>query len=264
MIKFISLSSGSNGNCYYIGDDEKNISLLIDFGIGGRTVKKRLAAFDIAADKVDFILISHNHMDHIKYLGGFTEKFKKPIYTTKKVHNALENNFCTKGHLCGCVKDIEVEKEYECRGVRFTSFLVPHDAIETVGYYIDFFGVTFTFITDIGYVTDDAVSYCRKSSNLIIESNYDLDMLMSGSYTPELKVRIVQGHGHLSNEQSSSLLKRAYHEGLQNVFLCHLSQNNNTPQKAFECASEALRSIGINDVPVYCLPRSEASQVFSF
>ena len=262
MIKFISLSSGSNGNCYYIGND--SVSLLIDFGIGGRTVNRRLNAHDISLSKVDMVLLTHEHMDHIRYLGGFTERFHKVIFATTELHKVLERHFCTAGKLNGCVKETTPGVETECMGVRFTPFSVPHDARDTVGYYIDFLGQTFTFVTDVGYVTDDVIKYCRKASHIIVESNYDPGMLDTGPYTPELKKRIKEEHGHLSNEQTAELLRSCYHEGLKSVFLCHLSANNNTPSLAFESARAALNSVGGEEVTLCALPRREASPLFIF
>ena len=262
MTRFISLSSGSNGNCYYIGNDDA--SLLIDFGIGGRTVNRRLGAHDLALKDVDMVLVTHEHMDHIRYLGGFTERFQKVVFATTELHKVLERHFCTVGKLGGCVRETTPGVETECMGVKFTPFSVPHDARDTVGYYIDFFGETFTVVTDIGMVTDDVVKYCSMASHLIVESNYDPGMLVTGPYTPELKRRIMENRGHLSNEQTADLLKRSYHKGLESVFLCHLSANNNTPSIAFDSARAALNSVGGEDVTLYALPRREASPLFIF
>ena len=144
---------------------------------------------------------------------------------------------------------------------------MPHDATETVGYHIDFYGVKFTFLTDVGAVTDDVVKYCKMAQVVIFESNYDLDMLMQGSYPPELKVRIVQGQGHLSNEQAASAVKRFWHKDLSHLFLCHLSENNNTPAIAYSCISSALRSAGATpgkDIELICLPRRSNSELYTF
>ena len=141
---------------------------------------------------------------------------------------------------------------------------MPHDAKDTVGFYIDFYGETFTFITDVGTVTDDVVYYSSKAKHLIIESNYDLDMLLRGKYTPELKNRIITGNGHLSNDQTASILKRAYNKDLKTVFLCHLSENNNTPEIAKRTAEEALKEVGGDSISVYPLPRRSASEIFEF
>lgn len=262
MVRFISLSSGSNGNCYYIGSEK--VSLLIDIGIGPRTVARRLAAHDIALNKVDMVLVTHEHMDHIRYLGGFTQRFQKTVFATKKLHSVLKKHFATEGKLDGFVRETEPGVETECCGIRFTPFQVPHDARDTVGYFIDFEGETFTFVTDVGMVTDDVVNYCRRSQHIIIESNYDPGMLVTGPYTPELKKRISEEHGHLSNEQTADLIKRSFHPELESVFLCHLSANNNTPSIAFESARAALNSVGGEEVTLYALPRRAASPLFIY
>lgn len=265
MVKFFSLSSGSNGNCYYIGNEESG--LLIDAGIGPRTIKKRLAEYDIPIESVDFVLVTHDHIDHIKGLGMVAEKFHKPVYATEKLHQSLDNHPCTRCRLKGCVRKTLAGEASTYKGITFVPFIVPHDATETVGYHIDFYGVKFSFITDIGEVTDEVVEYCRKSNVVIIESNYDLDMLLEGPYTPELKVRIMQGHGHISNSQAASAVKRFYNKGITHIFLCHLSENNNTPQKALGCIERALVSTGAKvgkDVQLTALPRRELSALYIF
>jgi phosphoribosyl 1,2-cyclic phosphodiesterase len=262
MTRFISLSSGSSGNCYYIGNDE--VSFLIDVGIGGRTIRKRLATLGIDINDVDFVLVTHDHVDHIKFLGSFTEHYHKPVFATKELHRALDSHFCTRGRLYGCVKDMELWEQNECLGVKFTPFRVPHDAHDTVGYYIDFFGTTFTFITDLGTVTEDVVSYCGRASHLIVESNYDMEMLMHGPYPPELKRRIRNGNGHLSNDQAAELLRKVARKDTQSVFLCHLSENNNTPELALSSASAALQDVGATHILLKALPRRTCSEIFEF
>ena len=262
MTRFVSLSSGSNGNCYYIGNDD--VSFLIDVGIGGRTIRKRLGLLGIDINDVDFVLVSHDHVDHIKYLGSFTEHYHKPVFATKELHRALDSHFCTRGRMYGCVKNTEAGVTSECLGVKFTPFRVPHDAHDTVGYHIDFFGTTFTFITDLGSVTDEVVSYCSMASHLIVESNYDPDMLQYGPYTAELKRRIRNGHGHLSNEQAADLIRSVAGKDVQSVFLCHLSENNNTPELALESASAALKDAGATHILLKALPRRTCSELFEF
>ena len=262
MTRFVSLSSGSNGNCYYIGNDD--VSFLIDVGIGGRTIRKRLAQLGIDVSTVDFVLVSHDHVDHIRYLGSFTEHYHKPLFATKELHRALDSHFCTRGRLYGCVKEIEAGVTTECLGVKFTPFRVPHDAHDTVGYYIDFFGTTFTFITDVGAVTDEVVDYCSKAAHLIVESNYDRDMLLNGPYPPELQRRIMNGHGHLSNGQTAELLRKVAGKDVQSVFLCHLSENNNTPELALQSASVALQEAGATHILLKALPRRTCSELFEF
>lgn len=262
MVRFLSLSSGSNGNCYYFGDDRG--AFLIDIGIGTRTIKKRLAEHGLSIDSVEAVFVTHDHFDHIKSLGTFTERFRKPVYLTRTLEAALRHNFCTAGRLKGCVRFLEEGKTFAA-GSHFhiTPFVVPHDATQTVGYHFDLSGERFTVMTDLGEVTDEAVRYASLADHLVIESNYDVDMLMTGPYPPELKHRILTGRGHLSNDQTASLLRRCRHDSLRDVYLCHLSANNNTPQLAFASAKKTLESIG-SQASLHCLPRSAASELFTF
>ena len=143
-------------------------------------------------------------------------------------------------------------------------FVVPHDATQTVGYAIEVAGHKFVIMTDVGRMTDEAVEFAGQADTVVVESNYDMDMLMGGPYTHELKMRIVQGCGHLSNDECASAVKRFWHKGLRNIFLCHLSENNNTRQLASECTSEALKELGVEKgtVALRCLPRNYPSQMF--
>jgi len=262
MVRFLSLSSGSNGNCYYFGNGRT--AFLIDIGIGTRTIKKRLAEHDLSIDSIDAVFVTHDHFDHIKSLGTFTQRYQKPVYLTRTLEKALRSNFCTAGRLKGCVRYLEEGRTFTLgEDLAITPFVVPHDATQTVGYHFDFSGERFTVMTDLGEVTDDAVRYAGLADHLVVESNYDVDMLMRGSYPPELKRRILMQHGHLSNDQTASLLRRCQHEGLRDIYLCHLSANNNTPQTAFDSAKKTLESVG-SRASLHCLPRSCASELFSF
>lgn len=262
MVYFLSLSSGSNGNCYYFGNGRT--AFLIDIGIGARTIKKRLAENGLSIDSVDAVFVTHDHFDHIKSLGTFTERFQKPVYLTRTLERALRRNFCTAGKLQGCVRFLKEGCEHELLDELYiTPFIVPHDATQTVGYHFLYGGERFTVMTDLGEVTDEAVHYASRADHLVVESNYDVDMLMTGSYPPMLKSRILQGHGHLSNDQTASLLRRACHEGLRDVYLCHLSANNNTPSLAYQSAEKTLVSLG-SRASLHCLPRSCASELFTF
>ncbi len=261
MVRFLSLSSGSNGNCYYFSDGHQ--SFLIDIGIGTRTIKKRLAEHGIDLASVGCVFVTHDHFDHIRSLGSFTERYHKPVYLTRTLEQALRHNICTAGKLKGCVRYLEEGSEQVLDGgFRITPFVVPHDATQTVGYHFILSGERFTVMTDLGEVTDDAVRYAREADHLIVESNYDVDMLVTGPYPKELKERILTQHGHMSNEQTASLLLRSRHEGLRSVYLCHLSANNNTPSLALASAKKTLESIG-SQASLHCLPRGSASDLFT-
>ncbi len=256
MIKFISLSSGSSGNSYYIGNE--NVAFLIDAGIGARTIKKRLSEFDISIDSVDFILVTHDHSDHIRHLISVSERFIKPVVATDLLFKALETHPHSRGGIRKFKKTIEKEIPFVYKEVSITAFEVPHDATETLGYFIDFMGEKFTFVTDLGRFTQRVADFCKISNHIIIESNYDTQMLDSGNYPQYLIERIRGGRGHLSNFETSLAVRNFYHEGIRNIFLCHLSDNNNTPELAFEATKKALCELGVNvgeELNLHCLPR---------
>lgn len=267
MVKFISLASGSSGNCYYFSNG--HTSFMIDAGVGPRSAKKTLEEHDLSLQDIDFILVTHDHIDHIKALGIIAEKFNKPVYTTEKLKDSFEYHSCTRGRMNGRVKAIKMFSSAEVNGVKFTPFPVPHDAAETVGYYIEFDGKKITLVTDCGSVNEYVMKYSKKADTLIFETNYDDRMLAEGSYPEDLKARICNPHtGHLSNDEAAAALSKIYmdREGaLDHIFLCHLSDNNNTPELARSCVSKALLDIGVKkgSVVLDCLIRGHASKLYS-
>lgn len=262
-IKFMSLSSGSCGNCYYLGTAEGGI--LIDAGVSLRRLKKTLLENGLDMDSFSAILVTHDHLDHIRHLGSFCKKLCRPVYTTGVIHGALAKHTFTAPTITPCRRVLNENEWNEVAGMKIRYFVVPHDATQTVGYAIEVNGHKFVIMTDVGRMTDEAVELARQADTVVVESNYDMDMLMGGPYTHELKMRIVQGCGHLSNDECASAVKRFWHKGLKNIFLCHLSENNNTRQLAAECTAAALDEIGVEKgtVALRCLPREYPSQIFT-
>ena len=262
-IKFMSLSSGSCGNCYYLGTAEGGI--LIDAGVSLRRLKKTLLENGLDMDSFSAILVTHDHLDHIRHLGSFCKKLCRPVYTTGVIHGALAKHTFTAPTITPCRRVLNENEWNEVAGMKIRYFVVPHDATQTVGYAIEVNGHKFVIMTDVGRMTDEAVELARQADTVVVESNYDMDMLMGGPYTHELKMRIVQGCGHLSNDECASAVKRFWHKGLKNIFLCHLSENNNTRQLAAECTAAALDEIGVEKgtVALRCLPREYPSQILT-
>lgn len=255
-LKFISLSSGSSGNSYYIGNE--SVSFIIDAGIGVRSIKKRLAEYSVDINDIDFILVTHDHSDHIKHIVTLSDRLMKPVVATELLFNAIENHPHTRGGITKFKKSVDKNIPYYFKGVSITAFDVPHDATENLGYFIDFMGEKFTLVTDLGRVSESVVEYCRNSNHVIIESNYDADMLDRGKYPRYLIDRIKGGKGHLSNFETAFAIKRIYHKGLRNIFLCHLSDNNNTPELAYKASYDALGELGVSigeHLNLHCLPR---------
>jgi len=263
MLRFMSLSSGSCGNCYYLGTEKGGI--IIDAGVSLRRLKKVLQEYDLTMDSFSAVLVTHDHLDHIRHLGSFCKRLSKPVYTTDTIHKALARHTFTAPTIGPCRKVLSEGEWNEVAGFRVRYFVVPHDATQTVGYAIKVEDRMFVIMTDIGRMTDEAVEFARQADTVVVESNYDMDMLMGGPYTYELKMRIVQGCGHLSNDECASAIRRFYHEGLRNIFLCHLSENNNTHDLAYRCSAEALAGLGVpaGTVSLRCLPRQYPSPLFT-
>ena len=262
MVRFMSLSSGSCGNCYYLGTE--NGGIIIDAGVSLRRLKKVLQEYSLTTDSFSAVLVTHDHLDHIRHLGSFCKRLSKPVYTAKPIHDALARHTFTAPTIGPCRRILEEGEWNEVAGMKVRYFVVPHDATQTVGYVIEVEGRMFVIMTDIGRMTDEAVEFARQADTVVVESNYDMDMLMGGPYTYELKMRIVQGCGHLSNDECAGAIKRFWHKGLKNIFLCHLSENNNTHDLAYRSAAGALRELGVEKgtVALRCLPRQYPSQMF--
>ena len=276
MLRFLSLSSGSCGNCYFLSDGKAG--LLIDAGVSVRRLKRILSEHNLGLDSFQAILVTHDHLDHIRHLGSYCKHLRKPVYTTGDLRIALLNHTFTMDYIGGCCIDLPEGSAYRiplgedipedgCPSVRY--FVVPHDATQTVGYFIEWGGHRFFLMTDAGRVTDEALSFACKADSVVIESNYDPGMLIGGPYTHELKMRICQGYGHLSNDECASAITMFWHPGLKNIFLCHLSENNNTPDLAFAAAADALKSIPVGNgmtakdlTYLQALPRSRPSALF--
>lgn len=257
MTRFLSFTSGSCGNCYFLGTERSGI--LIDAGVSLRKMKKVLEAEGLDYEAVDAVLITHDHLDHIRHLGSYCNRLSRPVYTTPRLHAALAVHTFTAGRITACRRDLDpVGWTAVTDGIEVRPFEVPHDATQTLGYAVRLAdGHRFVLMTDMGRMTDEALRYARSADTVVIESNFDIAMLLSGGYPYELKMRICQGSGHLGNDACADAVRAFYHPGLRNLFLCHLSQHNNTPQLALEAAAEALRDVGAAEgtVRLRVLPR---------
>jgi phosphoribosyl 1,2-cyclic phosphodiesterase len=248
-VKFFSLSSGSCGNCYFLSLEEDGVhtaGIIIDAGVSLRRLKKELAVKGYSYDSFSAILVTHDHLDHIRHLGSFCKHLCKPVYATPVLHEALSHHTFTSSWIGGCSRELSDEgwNTIVADKIFAKYFIVPHDATQTVGYALWIGGMKFVIMTDIGEMTDEALAYARNADTVVIESNYDREMLIKGSYPYELKMRILGGSGHLRNDQCAEAIKAFMHDGLRNVFLCHLSENNNTPDIAVRTSADALESIG--------------------
>lgn len=264
----MSLSSGSCGNCYYLemeNSAKEKSGIIIDAGVSLKRLKQILMANGLNESSFGAILVTHDHMDHIRSLASYCKRLSKPVYATELLHGKLAAHSFGAPYLQACRRNL-VEGEWnEICGFSVRYFEVPHDATQTVGYAIRAGEHKFVIMTDMGRMTDEAANLASQADTVVLESNYDMDMLISGPYTHELKMRICRGHGHLSNDECASAICRIYHPGLRNLFLCHLSEHNNTPELALRSAREALKEIGCEEgtINLRALPRTTPSQIIN-
>ncbi len=263
-IKFKSLSSGSCGNCYFVGIFDKEshceCGVLIDAGVSMRRVKRELLDSGIGLDSLRAILLTHDHMDHIRAIGSYCKYLQLPVWMHPELVRAMSGHFVAGKHLQAVRRRLcEGWNEIVPGRIRASWFTVPHDASHTVGYFLDIDGYGLTVMTDLGQVTEKALEMASQSSTVVIESNYDPEMLKNGPYPKILQDRISGSNGHLSNLDCASAVRKFARDGLENVFLCHLSEHNNTPALAYN----ATRGVLDEKVRVVTLPRTTPSQWFN-
>ncbi|MBR5988733.1 MAG: MBL fold metallo-hydrolase [Prevotella sp.] len=264
MLRFISFGSGSSGNCYYLSTATDG--LIIDIGVGIRTLKKQFREYGISLNSVRHIFVTHDHADHIKSVGSFSHDYHVPVYATRLVHQGIDHNYCVQRKVAEDMKMVmETNKPVQVGEFLVRSFPVPHDASENVGYEIQVEGVTFVIITDMGSVTEDIKEAISRANYLVIEANHDIEMLKNGPYPEYLKKRILSGSGHLSNTDCGHALAENITEGLRHVWLCHLSEENNHPELARKTVETILRSYGIipgKDINLEVLRRKTPTGIY--
>ena len=265
-LKFQSLASGSSGNCYYVGNSSYGI--LIDAGISARKIRKHLRNIGLDFDKIWGLFITHDHADHIRAVGALGERYKIPIYATRKVHEGINLNYSIKQKLTSaCQKYHEKHETVVIGDFSVTAFPVSHDATDSVGYTVEYRRKKITFATDLGFVCENVTKHIAQADYLVLEANYDENMLMTGNYPNFLKYRVASETGHLSNEQTGICLSEHYHKRLQHVFLCHLSRENNTHELALSTIRKHLENKQIivgKDLEVTTLNRHHPSGLYVF
>ena len=275
-IFYQSFGSGSSGNSCYLGT--VNSGLLIDAGVREDAVEMHLNSNGVKIDKVKGILLTHDHADHIKYVYKFLRNHKGiSLFCTNRVMNGIlrHNNVSRR------IKDYHVpifkEIPFKVGDFEVTAFEVSHDGTDNMGFSLSFGGRNFVLATDMGMVTPRARHYISEARYLVVESNYDLQMLTNGPYPEYLQARIKTEKGHLDNTETASLIKDIYNKELRYIFLCHLSKENNTAAIARKVIKDALESLGLkvgegddslddrkSDVSLMVLPRLEPTRWFVF
>jgi len=260
---FLSLASGSSGNCYYLGT--QSFGILVDAGIGVRQIKKTLKDNGIGFEQIMAVLVTHDHADHIKSVGQLGESLNIPVFATERVHAGILRSRYVSEVLTLSKRVIEKETPFDIKDFKITAFDVPHDSSDNVGYCIEYNKHTFVIVTDAGHITDAISRYAEKANHLVFEANYDREMLMNGAYPQVLKERVSSGTGHLSNNDAAEFLAKLFSPKLQNIWLCHLSRENNHPELAVKTVDLRLLQAGIKvgkDVSLTALKRMTPSEMY--
>lgn len=273
---YISFGSGSSGNCCYLGT--RNAGILIDAGILTETVIDTLKENGIKMENIVGICLTHDHGDHVKYAYNIVRKHKHmKVYCTNRVVNGM----LRKHNISKRIKDyhspIFKEIPFKLGDFEITAFDVPHDGDDNMGFFVRHGDKNFVVATDLGAISERARHYISQAHYLMIEANYDKEMLIKGTYPDYLKRRIQTDRGHMDNVETAAFLSEIYTPQLKYIFLCHLSNDNNTPEIALNTISKALKDKGLTigtaqetiedrkaDVQLMALPRLEPTRWFVF
>ena len=255
-MEVIALQSGSNGNCYYV--ESKDTSIVIDAGISAKIAKERLATHDRNISDAHAVFITHDHSDHCRSLGAFNRKLGLPVYMTKRTAQAMKR-YRQIGNL-DPVHLFQAGQTVEVGSLSIHSIPTPHDAVDGVAYVVeDNKGHRVGILTDLGHVFKGLKDVLSSLDGVVIESNYDEQMLDAGYYPESLKRRIRGKGGHLSNVESARLLHQSSSTRLQWACLCHLSEDNNNVETAIRIHQQWLG----DDLPIFVAGRYQSTRLGS-
>jgi phosphoribosyl 1,2-cyclic phosphodiesterase len=252
MLTVCAIASGSNGNCYYIGNNQE--ALLIDAGISARQTIARMKKKSLDPSKIRAIFITHEHSDHTCGARVLSKKLKVPVYITSATYKALYSNLRP-----DAPRFFAPGTEIVIGAFRVYPFSKLHDAAEPCSFRVEYNGQHTGVFTDIGNPCDNVIQNFSMCHVAFLETNYDEKMLWEGKYPWPLKRRIASEHGHLSNDQAYALLVNNCGERLHTVFLSHLSAENNSPETAFN------RFTDVNGrIKIHMTSRDDAGEVIMF
>lgn len=234
MLEFSVLGSGSQGNATVVSDGE--YTLLVDAGFTGQELTRRLGVIGKKTPEIQAILITHDHSDHIAGAGVIGRNANAPIYIHESLHVKLRRRLGKKLTF----HYLEDQKSFQLGSMTITPFEVPHDSIHCFGFLIEKEGLRIGYATDVGSVTPSVIEALQGCHTIIIESNHEEELLLTGSYPKQLKDRVFSDIGHISNDECGQILKAVAHEGLRRIVFIHLSEENNRKELVIDNAEYAL------------------------
>ncbi len=236
-MRVCNLSSSSEGNCTYV--EENGVRVLIDAGLSCLQIENKLKEIGVLPNTINAIFITHEHYDHIKGINIFASKYNVDLYANKLNWDILISKFDK-------VKDFhkkQITTSLNFKGLEILAQEVPHDAVYTNAYRINFKNNSMAIVTDVGAMNENILNFAKGCPLIYLESNHDLQMLKANpNYSASLKRRITSDHGHLSNIQSAKAMEFLILNGTRQLVLSHLSKQNNTPILAFDNAVHYLET----------------------
>ncbi|MCL1944676.1 MAG: MBL fold metallo-hydrolase [Firmicutes bacterium] len=239
MLRACSIASGSRGNCLFVSSEQANI--LVDVGVDLKRLEMSLVVLGSVGAKLDGILITHSHNDHVSGLESLCKKYSVPVYCHAEIADKIGNIICKTQSKVHPFEDIFFLKD-----ITVSPFLVKHD-VHCVGYTLVSMTKQLSIATDMGQYTKDVIDAMSGSDIVFVESNYDEDMLKNGKYPEFLKKRVASHLGHLSNYECGNLVSTLINNGTRQFVLSHLSQNNNYPELAYSSVVDRLKCLGIDN-----------------
>lgn len=259
MLKFCSLYSGSSGNCLFVSTN--NTKILIDCGTSCKKICEGLASINSSIEDIDAILVTHEHSDHIQSLGMVSKKFNIPVYANLETWDAMgkqkdkisENN----------INVFKNDTDFMLNDLTIHPFSTPHDAANPCGFNIHNGKKKLSIATDLGYIDNRIISELEHSSFVLLESNYEPEILAASNYPYLLKQRIKGPNGHLSNETAGKTISELMKKDLKEVILGHLSKENNFPELAYKTVAEQLmyNNSDINTIKLSVASRNEPGKI---
>lgn len=247
-----SLNSGSNGNCYYVGNEKE--AVLVDVGISCREIERRMKRLNLSIQKIKAVFISHEHTDHIRGLHSLVKKYSLPVYITTPTLKFGRLYFQT-----DVTRNFLPHETISVGELKITPFPKLHDASDPYSFTISYNDIKVGVFTDIGLPCENLINHFKQCHAAFLEANYDDEMLDKGNYPFHLKRRIKGGRGHLSNKQALELFRRHRPSYMTHLILSHLSQNNNCPRLVAELFTQHAEGVKMivasryEETPVYCI-----------
>ncbi len=243
MFKFCSLYSGSSGNSLFI--ETQNTKLLIDAGVSSKKIENALNDINIDPSTLDGILVTHEHIDHVQGLGTLSKKFDLPVFVNQETLDAMpkqKDKISEKN-----VKTFKISDKFEIGDLEIKPFSIPHDAANPCGFNIWKDNKKISIATDIGHMTNPILKSLEESLFIMLEANYDPEVLRCSPYPFTLKSRIAGPTGHLPNEMAGKTISHLLKSGLKNAMLGHLSKQSNFPELAYKTVVDELISNNYNE-----------------